>query len=224
MNIFLKFFLPYVINGLAITPVNSPVVKLNLILADGGSSWCSGTLIADTKVLTAAHCIRPYDTRLAGTVAAYTEIDGITYSSDKIKINPKFQPTRGYYYDLAIVTLSEPVDPQVPRIKLDSSKVVKGKPYLVAGYGYSNKFTDPQVLRIGTIFFDWWDKKMLVSNLSYGESSACFGDSGGAVLSERGIVGVVTGGEYYCDRLGSTSFYARLNHKDNKNFIRRYGR
>lgn len=224
MNLLLKALLPYVINGLAISPVNSPVVKVELIYPDGQSSFCSGSLIADKKVLTAGHCFRSYDPRRLSPVGAVVEIDGITYSSNRFKLHPRYRPSKGFTHDMAIVILSEPVDKLIPRLKVDTKKVKKGAPYIVIGYGYSNGLTDPEVLRIGTIFFDWWTKEMLVSNLTPGEASACFGDSGGPVIGSRGIVGIVTGGESRCDRIGSQSIYARMSNRYNRQFVKKYGK
>lgn len=226
MNLLLKALLPYVINGLAISPVGSPVVKIELINENGQSYFCSGSLISEKKILTAGHCISPYRGIYPQPLAvgAVVEIEGITYSSNQFKIHPKFKPYRGYNYDLSIITLSEPVVGNIPRLKLDTSKVKKRASYIVVGYGYSNGLTDPEYLRIGTIFFDWWTKELLFSYLRESESSACFGDSGGPVLSDKGIIAVVTGGERQCDRIGAQSLYARMNNRHNRQFVKQFGR
>src|SRR5262245_61109346 len=50
-------FAPKIFNGVPLDPASVPqVVRLQLISASGSVGLCTGTVVSDNKILTAAHC------------------------------------------------------------------------------------------------------------------------------------------------------------------------
>src|SRR5215813_233043 len=89
--------------------------NVGLMVVDFGSGpegWCTGTLIAPTRFLTAAHCIA-FLQQFGGTV------DGVTFDpqtfdpststvipAQETAVDPAFGHDQGDFHDLAVITLS----------------------------------------------------------------------------------------------------------------------
>ncbi len=106
---------------------------------------CTGTLVAPTLVLTAAHCVpNPAGGDHAGQgrtfVAGLDVGSNVTYrNSDNMERHPAYEVAQGnsrYRYDIALVTLDEPIPPDlVPPLRIAPEKGDwEQGPFAIVGY------------------------------------------------------------------------------------------
>ena len=172
---------------------------------------CSGTVIAPTWVLTAKHCIAGWHGALSYTPeqvhikVASTGDTFLSYSASRLV------PLKGYYDDVALIETTEAIE-GVQVVRYGKVPTSSTWTYRVYGYGMTepHKFGDTpeksKVLKFLDVALD--ERYGWGIDFSSPEGSACFGDSGGAVMAtnpESGVqllVAVVSSGgklgDLYC--------------------------
>ena len=175
---------------------------------DGSPSSCTGTLIGPTHVVTAAHCVKDFQTIQVGLGLSFNQIQQAVpikrfdYHPAWVKKRPN--GTHNPVYDIAVISLSAPFQvPNQPVAIGRADSVYVGRTLVLAGYGLAPQL-NPQsgnILRqvrvqIGTI--RQADKILEVK--SNGRKGGCNGDSGGpAYIEENGalqVVGATSGPSY----------------------------
>lgn len=165
----------------------------------GGSPFCTGTLVAPTIVVTAAHCLQtwwgdPIGTNEVRVVYGYTEPDTAS-SSDRRTVSsvtphPSYDPWAnvdsdgmGHTNDIGVVVLNEPVEngvvtPILPSGQIDAT-LVAGTDVHVVGYGIYNMNTQAGgiLYKALTPYMRRVQWEMLAG--SPGNPDSCNGDSGG---------------------------------------------
>lgn len=140
-----------------------PDIDSTVAILDGGSVSCSGTLIAPTVVLTAAHCVKVFDpdtktfnetlaaterTVVAGALRA-TDPNARAYAVASIRVtgfdgtihpDPGNNPEQlGKADDIALLLLESAVSEQASTLLLPPSRIepslLAGAPLRIAGYG-----------------------------------------------------------------------------------------
>jgi secreted trypsin-like serine protease len=168
------------------------VVAVNRLGAEcvrAGDPWCTGTLVAPDRVVTAAHCVDPpaaifYGVLLGPTAdAGYgylgVGLEGRFFRVARVRLHPGYDAAT-QANDLAVVELDQSADATpVPLLEtsLDASDV--GEALVVVGYGEAGE--EPRFRkRVGTVVVTAVD----ASELRYEDAPAmtCSGDSGGPVL------------------------------------------
>lgn len=215
---------PFIINGEEAMPGQYPAVVAIGLTARGSQQrklHCSGTLIAPSTILTAAHCIKTYGQRiLRGEMAA---------TVGKFFSNPDEGPIRisGYAYpnsstgrpsfdsvslrdDIGLLYLSAPFksikgfaarhlgSPGWPKLQSE------GKSLTLVGYGLqrneSGGLTDDGVKRYVTIPFNGLSETTVSYTFQSAGGGACRGDSGGAsyLTQARLLAAVTSSGKRNC--------------------------
>ena len=183
----------------------SPFVRVSTIT----ENTCSGTVIAPTWVLTAKHCIVGWHGALSYTpeqVHIKVASTGDTFLSYNVS---RLVPLEKY--DLALVETTETIE-GVQVVRYGKMPTASTWTYRVYGYGiteshtFGNRPGSSTVLKFLDVSLD--ERHRWGIDFSSPEGSACFGDSGGAVMAtnpESGVqllVAVVSSGrmlgDLYC--------------------------
>lgn len=188
------------------TSDDADVHVVALVKADTLEIGCSGTLVTDRVVLTAAHCAVQDDP------AAY-----------RVAFGPNAEDVRGILDARGHPAWLGTEVNDVAAILIDRTPVAPatrgtGAPATVriVGYGKTNIATDVLRRREGTSMVTSSSTEALV--LGPGPSLPCNGDSGGAVFAPSGeLVGVISRGDAGC------TMYAKASRVDaNRTFIDAY--
>jgi secreted trypsin-like serine protease len=190
-----------VINGTACTNLShSPIVRLISDYPNGRPGYCTGTLITSTKVLTAGHCVTdivtPGNKRTETIVITGAGGDDHFVRAASAEIHPGFKVHSPHIdNDMAIVTLSHPVDLPVLPVLISSSPPL-GAEVKVYGYGRTETGTPPYIsfqsflkqpldLRAGIMVLTEVTDQRLRADAFAGKTTLCHGDSGGPLIYEH---------------------------------------
>lgn len=191
---------------------------------------CSGTLIAQNVVLTAAHCVVDMETSVVSNPNQVAVIDGrnnqvAIYLAKKISVHPFYLSREGY--DVALVQLSQDLPATFKPAKLATSWIeILSNPSFVAGYGATSSQPNNrnEKLNMAPISIDWPKFKnfegvfpVVDINVKATEASVCHGDSGGPLYYVKdqtvyvyAVHHAITG-QKLCSEDGDTEFSTFLN-------------
>lgn len=178
---------------------------LVMVLSNEGNRHgaCTGTVVARDVVLTAAHCVAG-NKRIA---IAYPE-DG-SHILQKVAakaVHPGFSQKSRVSVDLALVRLESALPARFAPMPIDRGEIGHeiGARRLVAGYGIAIDGNDQSAgtLRSArvTILPRFYPRFMRIGyspDADLGDFAVCTGDSGGPVIAENRVVGVVYGREAF---------------------------
>ncbi|MCX4545631.1 serine protease [Streptomyces sp. NBC_01565] len=200
-----------------------------LLQTSAGAQVCGGTLVAPTKVLTAAHCVTgsadPLDLRVVGGRTDMGSAKGTVREIASVKVHPKYAQNT-LTYDAAVLTLSAPMPykPLPVAGPKDSALYTPGKTGKTLGWGRTAPNTPGTRLKSAELTLS-----PLASCEPYtdpGESGAlkvcgvgavgtqdsiCPGDSGGPLVAGGKVIGIVSTGNKYCDDQYPVSVYTRVS-------------
>ncbi|HEX2133363.1 MAG TPA: serine protease [Actinophytocola sp.] len=190
-----------------------------------GFQYCGGSIAAEDKVITAAHCVvgkNPADiTVVAGREDKQSET-GVTSPVRALWVHPDFTDVRGGA-DVAVLTLQSPL-PYKPlgRAGADDTALYEaGKPGLILGWGRTAAGGEPSrfLLRAEVPLVSDADctesystykaESMICAGLPEGGVDSCQGDSGGPLIVEGVLVGITSWGES-CAAAGKPGVYTRV--------------
>lgn len=196
-----------------------------LRFAASGEQFCGGTLVASDKVVTAAHCVAPEEPADLSVVSGRTTLssdEGTESTVSDIWVHPD-NGTDGANYDVAVLTLTEPVEQQVadlaerddPAYEPDTEATVLGWGRTSEGGRTADHLQQAQVpitsdKYCSGAYGDSYRKSgMVCAGFEEGGKDACQGDSGGPLVVGTRLIGVVSWGEG-CARPGKPGVYAKV--------------
>lgn len=206
----------HIVGGSRVTNDSPAYTSTVALVASGSSIFCTGTLVADNLVVTAAHCLEdiknPSDFKVffgdVVTSDAGTKIDVAEFQTFKPE-GSKFFPN----FDIAWVKLAAPAPaPYAPiEVLRDPHRLEASSPVHLAGFGKTASNCNAQndagcvgeKLMVDSVLKDYLDTSRYFNLLRVGptpNSGACNGDSGGPAyvrLGERWyLVGATNGGNF----------------------------
>jgi len=183
-------------------------VVMVLARNDKGAGFCTGTVVAPLKILTAAHCV----TSAANMRVHYRDEAGQPVMLDvkRVAMNglyrAKAPQTREKSIDLAMITLANPLPASFGPVQIGGGGDV-GEAVTLAGFGVAR---EGQAASSGHLLKAEMRVRAPQSNVllwleNPEGAGACTGDSGGPVFSNGQIIGVIswtegTGG-HHCGAL-----------------------
>ena len=202
--------------------------------SDGTWVECSGTLIAPTVFLTAAHCDEGVSRVLVTFDSTYVYPTGKTYSGTW-HADPRYDQAQSDPHDMAVVVLDKAVKGLTPaRLpQADSMANLSGdQRFTSVGYGgqlvtngpggKTIHYQDVRFVATGTLNAVTPAWLRISQNPSHGDGGTCYGDSGGpnflgADSDETNIVAATTiTGDAFCR---STNVDARLDTASARSFL-----
>ncbi len=238
---------PQVIGGTTTTITTAPWMAQLWYTDDQGTAdegddtgfFCGGAVIAPTKILTAAHCVKGYDWHAGGAVVTGTsqlptegDLHGGTVSGVLRQWNHPSYNARTIDNDLAVLTLASPVKATPIRMTTsgDTTSYASGTSAKLYGWGRTTSTTQAtsQTLKTATLPIksdatcagyygtDFVKGHMVCAGTpatgsDTGTTSACNGDSGGPLVVNNRIVGVVSWGVPNCVTKGAYSVFAKVS-------------
>jgi len=213
-----------IINGTECNPANSPVVPLILSTSSGELNLCSGTLLTQEHVLTAAHCVNRPSFTSASVIINNQEIP-----ATEVHIHPGYRQDFAagvIFNDVAILKLSQAVNRPVQPL-LMSRTTISNDLISIFGFGLDEK-GDLNVLKSGQMQLGSVSEHHLFAPFDGQGSNPCFGDSGGpAIISfetgageiRTGIVGIVSTGRNETCLAGDITVFGNTQASDMFDFI-----
>ncbi|MFC7840581.1 trypsin-like serine protease [Streptomyces sp. NPDC057382] len=238
---------PKIIGGTETTISTAPWMAQLHYYDDRGTSstgddlgfFCGGAVVAPTKILTAAHCVKGYDWKGNGAVVTGTSQlpDGDDLHGGTVTgvwrqwSHPSYSATT-IDNDIAVLTLPVPVKATPIRMTTsgDTTSYQAGTSAKVYGWGRTSSTSDAisDTLKTATLPLqsdttcsgaygaDFVKGHMVcagkpATGSDSGTTTACNGDSGGPLVVNNRIVGVVSWGVTDCVAQGAYSVFAKVS-------------
>ncbi len=163
---------------------------------------CSGIVVAQNLVLTAAHCVTAVaDYFIVGYIAGLTGARPFRLAEvATIVLHPQYSPATGARADIALLKLTKPLPTDFVSVFLTPHYVRAGDRVIVVGYGLGkqNDHQSVGIPRMAMLVVTHSNANQFTLKDQNGDKiSGCGGDSGAPVFAARrvyALVGVVSGG------------------------------
>lgn len=195
------------LGGAAVTSNSALTPHLVMVLSRQGNKHgaCTGTVIAPTVIMTAAHCV-------AGNkqvAIAYAEDGSHVLQRIAAKaINPGFSPAARVSVDLALVRLDSALPARFQPMPIDSGESAHeiGLGRTIAGFGLAAERDEASAgklrsarIRVLPKLYPRFLRLGLRPDADLSDFAVCTGDSGGPVIDGGLVVGVVYGREKFAN-------------------------
>ncbi len=179
-----------IVNGSACSFSQSPVVPVDY----RGSQYCTGNVIADTVILTAAHCVNS----IPCEQLSVRNGDDLRRDVLGCVVHPEY--TGGEKHDIALLYLGESIETEIFPIYTENDIEV-GEEVLFAGYGVSESDDTTHFRATSNTISSVDEESLEIEYLTEleDEGNTCYGDSGGPLVVKRDgywvLAGVVSNGD-----------------------------
>lgn len=192
--------------ALAMVGETSPAPELskNLVMVltreGGGAGFCTASVLAANVILTAAHCVTSLPNMRVhfGDTSSPPRLIEIA----AVAVHPQFHvnaiASRERSVDLALIKLKTPLPAEFQPLEIGSGEIGLNMPLELAGFGLTiegngrsaGKLLQGEVTLRAPLsnLLLWMEGK----NVGTKNTGACTGDSGGPVLQNGALVGVIT--------------------------------
>lgn len=211
-------------NGTDCTDLNkSPVVIVVVNSPDGSTGLCSGTMITQTKVLTAAHCLENASSIDVLLGVSASKLAYVT--SNSWQIHPNFSRASNGILGNDVGVVNVPVPLPLPTVPILASAAPQvGQKAVVFGYGTTGAADDYGQLRSGVMKIAAVDAGRIFADYEGGTSNVCSGDSGGPLLLQIGsqltIGGTTSYGDSRTCTVGERSVFMNMQSPSIQSFLR----
>jgi secreted trypsin-like serine protease len=186
-----------IINGS--TPADNGIIEQSTValVSGNGQVFCTGTLIDDQYVVSAAHCLASYYNRLY--IGFGRGSDEFTYvEASDWQAHPDYSGSfnQSVPADISVIELSEPAPSGYQPVEIYKRALSRGEELYLAGFGQTESGSTGSLLYRDVSVSDSTSSEITVSN------GACYGDSGGPAYLYDGtnltLVGATSRGAAGC--------------------------
>lgn len=196
---------PKIVSGTVVknSGAEPEIPSIVALLSSSGQGGCTGVLVGEREVLTAAHCV------VGMGQGGYVAFGQSQSQSQKIRIasahaHPSYRKgARTNDVGVILLSASAPVGFRPTAVASSNFELLSQDNILIAGYGESNYGVNDGIVKKTTIPFMSASSGILTLNALNG-TGACRGDSGGPAYFKAGdktiLVGLTQGGANNCGR------------------------
>lgn len=164
-------------------------VQRYTVVVMGAKGRCTGAVVAQDIVLTAAHCLE------AGKLRVVTSFRPASFTDVTQAVrHPNYRAAERGSPDLAILKLAKPLPASFSPVHLEPRWVNSGADLVVAGYGKSadnDKGTNLVLRTVLQHVANRYSTYLTLKGVGESAAGAAPGDSGGPVFSYRGLYALV---------------------------------